>query len=178
MRGTKQADRDQLVERMLSSFGQRGHGVLDPGQLDGITDEYRMEFAGVSENFAYLPGPTGVATAFNFWGGIAETVAAFSQEKARRQAFVYHGVDSEDESGFTFDAGLRILAVPKALALHGAFFDYTADYAREGNIVTVRRKIVFRPDSAVCTPDDFERMRPLVEQMTRDLKSQIIIESI
>jgi hypothetical protein len=178
VRDTKQADRDQFVERMLQGVGQRGHGVLDPGRLDDHGDEYTMAFAGVSENFANLPGPTGVATAFNFWGGIIDAVSVFTQEKTRRQAFVCHGIDSEDESDLRFDAALRIVAVPKPLVLHGAGFDYTADYAREGNTVTVRRRIAFHPGGAVCTPDDFERMRPFVDRVMSDLKSQIMIEAL
>jgi transglutaminase-like putative cysteine protease len=178
VRDTKQADRDLFVERMLQGFGQRGYGVLDPGKLDGTADEYQMVFAGVSENFADLPGPTGIATAFNFWGGITETVAAFTEEKERKQAFVCHAADSEDETGFEFAPEVSILALPKTLALHGAYFDYTADYAREGNTVTVRRHLVFRPDSVVCTAADFQRMRPLIDQITRDLKSQIIVQAL
>lgn len=178
VRNTKQADRDLLVERMLQGFGQRGYGVLDPGQLDGNGDEYQMVFAGISENFANLPGPTGIGTAFNFWGGISETVFALAQEQQRSQDFVCQAIDSEEETGFEFAPGLHILALPKPLMLRAFHFDYQARYTRRGNTITVRRQLRFRPPGAVCTAADFARMRPLLERMIGDLKGQIIVRAM
>jgi hypothetical protein len=177
VRDTKQADRDLWVEHLLLGMGQRGHGVFDAGREDDSGDEYQFVFAGVSEDFAGLPGPTGIATSVSFWGGIADSVAAFAQEKERSQDFVCHALDSEDEADFEFAAGVTILALPASVALHGGFFDYTAEYAQSGNVVKVRRRVVFRPDSVVCTPIDFKRMRPVIELMMRDLKSQIVVQA-
>lgn len=177
LRGIGQAERDTLVGRMLRGFGQRGYGVLDPGRLDGAGDEYQMVLAGVSENFANLPGQAGIATAFGFWGGVAEAVQAFAQEKERSQDYVCPAVDSEDDSIFDFAAGVEVRALPAGLALRQGELDYRADYARAGNKVRVRRRLVFSPAGMVCTPADFRRLRPLVERMLRDLKSQIIVEA-
>lgn len=177
VRDTKQADRDLWVEHLLLNMGQRGHGVLEAGREDDTGDEYQLVFAGVSEDFAGLPGPTGIATSVSFWGGIADSVGVFAQEKERSQDFVCHALDSEDETSFEFAAGVNILALPRSVALHGGFFDYAADYVRDGNVVTVKRRVVFRPDSVVCTPADFKRMQPVIEQMMRDLKSQIVVQA-
>ncbi|MDC8760244.1 DUF3857 domain-containing transglutaminase family protein [Janthinobacterium fluminis] len=176
LRGTGQAERDALVERMLQGVGQRGYGVVDPGRLDGNGDEYQMVFAGVSDNFANLPGQAGIATAFSFWGGVAETVYALAQEKERSQDYICPAVDSEDETRFEFAPEVSILALPAELALRQGQLDYRADYRRAGNTVTVRRSLKFKPAGMVCTAADFQRLRPLVEQMVRDLKSQVIVE--
>lgn len=178
VRDTRQAERALFVQRMLAGIGQSGGGVFDPGKLDGSGDEYRMGFAGTSDNFANLPGPTGLATTFNFWGGLGDAVFAFGQEKERSQDFVCAGLDMEDEIGFEFARGVRILALPKALTLRDANFSYRADYIRKGNSVTVRRRVTFRHDGIVCTPADHRRMQGLVERMMRDLKSQIIVTSL
>ena len=45
------------------------------GKVDGSGDEYKMRFMGTSENFLNLPGPTGLSTSFNFWGGIGDIPA-------------------------------------------------------------------------------------------------------
>ncbi|MFM9435549.1 transglutaminase-like putative cysteine protease [Janthinobacterium sp. CG_23.3] len=177
LRGIGQAERDALVERMLQGAGQRGYGVLDPGRLDGGGDEYQMVFAGVSDSVANLPGQAGVATSFSFWGGVTEAVLALAQEKERSQDYVCPAVDSEDQSGFEFAPEVAILALPAALALRQDRLDYRADYTRAGNTVTVRRRLVFSPPGMVCTAADFQRLRPMVERMLRDLKSQIIVEA-
>ena len=177
VRDAKQADRERYVERLLQGYGQRGAGQFDPGRLDGPDDEYQMGFSGLSEDFANLPGPTGVRTSYDVWGSVGYKVSAYLDEKTRLQDFACPGFDEEEQADFHFAAGLRILAVPRQLNLRDGALAYQADYVRKGNLVTVRRHLRFAPPRAVCTPDDYLRMRPLLERMRRDLKNQIIIEA-
>jgi transglutaminase-like putative cysteine protease len=178
VRDTRQADRELFVERMLQGLGQKGSGVFDVGRVDGNGDEYSMSFAGTSENFANLPGPTGLATTFNFWGGMGDTVFAFGQETERRQDFVCPAIDTEEETGFDFPKAVRILAFPRQVALRDANFSYVASYSRTGNKVVVKRHLTFRHDGIVCTPGDYKRMQPLVDRIIRDLKSQIVVTAL
>jgi transglutaminase-like putative cysteine protease len=175
VRDTKPADREQFVQRMLQGLGQKGAGVFDAGKLDGRGDEYSLRFTGTSENFIDLPGPVGLATTYNFWGGIGDTVASLGQERERSQDFVCPAIDTEDVTGFNFPASVRIIALPKSLALRDANFSYAANYTRNGNTVVVKRQLRFSHHGQVCTPAEYRRMQPLVERMQRDLKSQLIV---
>jgi transglutaminase-like putative cysteine protease len=176
VRDTRQADREQFVQRMLQGLGQKGYGVFDPGKLDGTSDDYHMAFSGTSENFINLPGPTGLATTYNFWGGLGETVFNFGQEKDRRQDFVCPAINAEDELGFNFPKKTRILALPKPLTINDADFAYRSNYTRKGNTVLVRRQLRFRHASVVCTPEDYRRMQPALDRMMRDLRGQVIVQ--
>jgi transglutaminase-like putative cysteine protease len=176
VRDTRQADREQFVQRMLQGLGQKGDGVFDPGKLDSNADDYSLSFSGTSENFINLPGPTGLATTYNFWGGLGETVFNFGQEKDRRQDFVCPLIDAEDELGFRFPRTARILALPKPLALKDADFDYRSSYARKGNTVVIKRRLTFRHAGIICTPADYRRMQPALDRMMRDLRSQVIVQ--
>jgi hypothetical protein len=176
VRDTRQSEREQFVQRMLQGLGQKGHGVFDPGKLDSTSDEYRVSFSGTSENFINLPGPTGMATTYNFWGGLGEMVFTFGQEKERRQDFVCAAIDAEDELGFRFPKGARIIALPKPLALSDRHFAYRSSYTRKGNAVVIKRSLTFRHDGIVCSPDDYRRMQPALDSMMRDLRSQVIVQ--
>jgi hypothetical protein len=178
MREAGPAERDSMVARMLRANGQQGDGVVDAGQLDDDGDRYQMVFAGISRHFANLPGATGIATSFNFWGGLPDSVAALTQTGERHQDYICHGVDSVDEIAFDFGPGVQILALPKPLALHGAGFDYRADYMHQGNTVTVRRHLQFSPVAAVCSALDYRRWQPLLEQIRRDLRSRIVVQAL
>ncbi|MES2323748.1 MAG: DUF3857 and transglutaminase domain-containing protein [Pseudomonadota bacterium] len=175
VRDTKQSDRELFVQQMLQGLGQKGNGVFDPGKVDGNGDIYRLDIAGTSDNFANLPGPTGLATTFNFWGGMGDTLFALGQEKERKQDFVCPAIDTEDETGYVLPKGVRILALPRPLSLRDANFFYESRYERRANTVTIKRRVTFRNAGIVCTPEDYRRMAPLVERMIRDLKSQIIV---
>jgi hypothetical protein len=178
MREAGPAARDGMVGRMLRANGQQGDGVVDAGRLDDDGDRYQMVFAGISRHFVNLPGPAGIATSFNFWGGLPDSVAALTQTGERHQDFICHGFDSVDEIAFEFAPGMQILALPKPLALHGAGLDYSADYVRQDNTVTVRRHVQFSPVATVCSALDYQRWQPLLEQIRRDLNSRIVMQAL
>jgi transglutaminase-like putative cysteine protease len=176
VRDTKPADRAQFVQRMLQGLGQKGGGVFDAGKLDGISDEYKMSFTGVSEDFLDLPGPTGLPTIYNFWGGLGDNIVALAQERERSQDFVCPAIDAEDVTGFEFPKGIRVVALPKPISLRDANFLYSASYTRKGNSVVIKRKLKFSHEGMVCTAADYARMQPVLDRILRDLKSQLVVQ--
>lgn len=177
VRDTAPAERARFVERMLQALGQHGDGSFDVGALDRAGEPYRMAFAGVSDNLADLPGTASVATAFNFWGGTAESVAAMAEEEIRTQDFICPALDAADETLISFAPGIRILALPKALSLNEAGLSYQASYARVGNRVRATRSLRFRHAGRTCTPADYRRMRAPLQRMLRELRSTIKVEA-
>ena len=175
VRDTKPADRELFVQQMLQGLGQKGKGVFDPGKVDGNGDEYSLRINGDSDNFANLPGPTGLATTYNFWGGLGDTLMSFGQEKERTQDFVCPAIDAEDETGFAFASGIKIIALPRPLALQDGNFRYRSQYLRRGNTITVKRSVTFQNKTVVCSAADYKRLQRLLDRMIRDLKSQVII---
>ncbi|HZX26479.1 MAG TPA: DUF3857 and transglutaminase domain-containing protein [Telluria sp.] len=176
VRASRPSERELFVERMLQGLGQKGVGSVDVGAVDGGGSRYTLRFTGESENFAYLPGPVGIASSFNFWGGLGEAVMSLAQEKERRQDFVCPPLEAEDETRFELPRGVRVLALPPPLRVQDANLRYRSSTRKEGNAVVVKRQIAFRHAGLVCTPQEFRRLRPLVDRMIRDLKSQVILQ--
>lgn len=175
VRATPPAERERFVERMLQGLGRQGGGVLEPGDTDGAADDYTLSFRGASSGFTQLPGPSGLATTYDFWGGLGDAVFAFTQEPERRQEFVCPAIDAEDELRFHLPKRAQVLALPRALKVEDANFAYRSRYERRGALVTVRRQLKFRHTAATCSPDDYRRMRPALERMLRDLRSQVVV---
>lgn len=175
VRATAPAERERFVERMLQGLGQQGGGVLEPGDTEGAADDYTLSFRGASNGFTQLPGPSGLATTYNFWGGLGDAVFAFTQEPERSQEFVCPAIDAEDELRFHLPRRSQVLALPRATKVEDANFAYRSRYERRGALVTVRRQLKFRHTAATCSPDDYRRMRPALERMLRDLRSQVVV---
>lgn len=176
VRNTPQGEREQLVQRMLQGLGQKGSGVFDAGKLDSTGDNYRMRFAGTSENFVNLPGPTGLSTTYNFWVGLGEPVFAMTQERDRQQDFICHAVDTEDELHLRFPKGVRVVAVPKNVVLDDGAFSYRSSYARKGDGVSIKRRLVFRHDGPVCKASEYRKMQPTLDRIVRDLRGQVVVQ--
>ena len=64
----------------------------------------------------------------------------------------------------------------RSLTVEDANFAYRARYGRQGQLVTVRRQLKFRHTQATCSPDDHRRMRPALERMLRDLRTQVVVK--
>ncbi|MEM8513259.1 transglutaminase-like putative cysteine protease [Massilia sp. MP_M2] len=127
-----------------------------------------------SNGFTQLPGPARLATTYDLRGGLGDAVFVFAQEPERRQDFVCPAIDAEDEVRFHLPTRSRVLALPRAVHVDDANFAYRSRYARRGALVTVQRRLKFRHTAATCTPDDYRRMRPALERMLRDLRSQVV----
>ena len=177
MNDTRQAGRDAFAQRMLQGLGRKSRGVFDavPGDDGGGDDEVRLSFSGTTGGFLDLPGPSGLTTTYDLWGGLGEAVFKLGEESERRQDFVCPAIDIEDETGFRFPKGVRILATPRPVQLMDGGIFYRASYARRGSEVVVRRRLTFRHGRATCTPADFRAMQPALERIIRDLRSQIVV---
>jgi transglutaminase-like putative cysteine protease len=172
-------DRDLIVQRALSETGLKGSGILEVGELDNSGKQYEFKMAGHIENLVNLPGPVGITVFNNFTPGIAAVVQNIAIEKDRTQSFVCFAEQRDEQSRFEFPQDVKVIALPKAISIHDAKFDYTSEYFHESKTVVVNRHYRLRhKDSTVCSPEDFKSMRPAIDAMLRDLKSQIIVQSL
>ena len=171
------ADRDQLVQKILSMYGQSGSGVIEYDSLDGTANHFKSTIKGRTDNLVNLPGPTGAPTFTSLAGGIAQNVFTFMAEKERTQAFTCISGEISERARLEFPGKVKILAVPKAVSLKQAGFDYRSTYVKKANTVLITRHYVFAKADALCTPQDFEAMKPAIESMVNDLKSQVIVHT-
>lgn len=178
LKSMKPTDRDLIVQQMLTAYGQTGSGKLETGALEGNANDFEIKMAGRTENLVNLPGPIGVPTLSSFAGGIAQNVFGFAMENERLQAFTCISGVTEEQARFEFPADVGILATPRPVTLRHASFDYTSTYVKEANAVVVHRRFTFNHPSALCSPEDFIAMKPAIDAMVNDLKSQIIVQAL
>lgn len=177
-RSTKPADRDLMIQQFLMSYGLNGSGKMETGSLEGTDNHFELNLVGRVENLVSLPGPVGVLTMSSLVGGIAQNVFSLLIEPERTQAFACFSSVIEEQARFEFAKEIGILAAPRDVSLSHERFDYSATYTRADNAVVVKRRFAFKHPQVVCTPQDFEAMKASAELVLRDLKSQIIVQSL
>ena len=153
-----------------------GSGALAEPYRHVPGGDVAISLRSASNGFTQLPGPARLATTYDLKGSLGETVFAFAQEPERHQDFVCPAIDAEDEVRFHLPTRSRVLALPRATHVDDANFAYHSRYAQRGALVTVQRQLKFRHTAATCTPDDYRRMRPALERMVRDLRSQVVFK--
>jgi len=179
----QQAHSQTLTQFTIQSDGssrltvtRTGSGALAELYRDIPGGDVAISSRGASNGFTQLPGPARLATTYDLKGSLGEAVFAFAQEPERHQDFVCPAIDAEDELRFHLPTRARVLALPRAVHVDDANFAYHSRYARRGALVTVQRQLKFRHTAATCTPDDYRRMRPALERMVRDLRSQVVFK--
>ena len=172
------ADMKQLTQQILSMYGQSGSGEVESHTLEGNAPTFTSTIKGHTDNLVNLPGPTGVPTFSSLAGGISQNVFTFMAEKERTQNFTCISGEIEEQARFDFPKTVNILAVPKAVSLKQGGFDYQATYVQDGNGVVVTRRYQFNHTDAQCSPQDFVAMKPAIEGMVNDLKSQVIVQTL
>ncbi|NVZ22005.1 DUF3857 domain-containing transglutaminase family protein [Pseudomonas costantinii] len=171
-------EREQLIQKTLRSHGQMGSGTLQTDVLEGDAPSFKTTLTGRTENLVNLPGPIGVQALSRLGNSIAQDVLVFSAEKERAQGFLCFASESVEKARFEFPSSVNILALPKTVSLKGTDVTYDASYERNGNAVLVSRTLKFSHPGAVCSPEWFKTMQPMIEAMFNDLKSQIIVQVI
>ncbi|NVZ80728.1 DUF3857 domain-containing transglutaminase family protein [Pseudomonas yamanorum] len=178
IKSMKPADRDLMIQKILHGYGQAGSGALQTDALDSDAPSFNAMMVGRTDNLVNVPGPIGVPALSSLGGGIAQQVFGFAVEKDRTQAFTCISGETRETARFEFPKTLNILAVPKAVSLKGAGFEYSATYSREGNTVLISRTARFAHPQAVCSAELFAQMKPVIQAMANDLKSQIIVQTL
>jgi len=153
-----------------------GSGALAEPYRHVAGGDVAISLRGASSGFTQLAGTARLATTHDLKGSLGEAVFAFAQEPERHQDFVCPAIDAEDELRFHLPTRSRVLTLPRAVHVDDANFAYHSRYARRGALITVQRQLKFRHTAATCTPDDYRRMRPALERMVRDLRSQVVFK--
>lgn len=171
-------DRDQLTQKILSMYGQTGSGRIETDPVDSNAPTFKSTVKGRTDNLVNLPGPTGVPALSSLAGGIGQNVFSFMSEKDRTQNFSCASGTIQEKARFDFPKEVNILAVPKAVSLNTGGFNYQTAYVKEGNSVLITRSYAFAHPDALCSPQDYLAMKPAIEGMVNDLKSQIIVQTL
>jgi len=177
----QQAHSQTLTQFTIQSDGSSRLTVTRTGS-GALAEPYRLVPGGdvaislraASNGFTQPPGPARLATTYDLKGSLGDAVLTFTQEPERHQNFVCPAIDAEDELRFHLPTRSRVLTLPRAVHVDDANFAYHSRYAQHGALVTVQRQLKFRHTAATCTPDDYRRMRPALERMLRDLRSQVV----
>lgn len=181
-RNWRKADQDRFVETLLASFGMKGSGTVEQGNLGEreVTEAgkgYSFTLRGKADNWTYLPGTMGMAASSSLYIGLANQVFALTNETARTQPFVCPENDFDEEADYEFPAGATLLAVPPDVHVASPYFQYDARFTRlDGQLHITRHFKSGKGGTRVCTPQDHAAMQADIRRMVRDLRSQFILQ--
>jgi transglutaminase-like putative cysteine protease len=175
LNNTTQSDLEQRVRHILQQRGQLGSGTLEFHKLEASAGALQITMKGRNESFVDMPGPIGVVLAGSISNDIVGAFAGMTSENLRTQNFQCFSHSYDDEAHYIVGDDVEIIAIPSAVSVHDAYIDYQSRYERKGQEVIVKRHLVFSHPGAVCTPQDYGSMSPMINKLARDLRAQFIL---
>jgi hypothetical protein len=93
------------------------------------------------------------------------------------KANICSGGRSVEEYVFDFPASMKIVGYPKDYDFSSPAIDYKATYRMSGDTLTVRRELVDKTTSNICSATYVADYRKNARTIMRDLRSQILISN-
>lgn len=163
------------VQRALSGAGFYGSGRFSHSPVNRDVLEQTLRWDVRVRNFMADPaaGSISVHPSLGVQTHILSYTGNYSQEQREFpvQCSAYHVKESFHVS---FDPRFDILRVPKDMQLEQVGVRFSSRVSKQDSQIKGEREIRFAHTSQECSPEEYQRRRELITQITRHLRSPVL----
>ncbi|ACD14788.1 DUF3857 domain-containing transglutaminase family protein [Paraburkholderia phytofirmans] len=173
------AQREESIQAELRSANLRGTATLATNDLSVADGPLVITMKGTLESLVVPGAAASIPALTSLAGGFAADTRYWLGERQRTQPFVCHNLALHERARIELPANFHVLDMPEAKRTQDRFVDFQSQYTFDplSNVVTMSREGATHFDSDVCTPQDFEQMRPAIEAIGRDVRAEVIVRS-
>lgn len=170
---------ENLLKNLFQHYSLSGTGTLNPGQPKNLNADHIISLKLKIKDQLVVPGPAGLRIPGTYSGfydfpNFPHFITAL--EPNRIQDFSCTTTPIQAKYQLTLPSTVTILAIPKDFSIDKENVYYQTTYRREGQTIFIEREFRFTPPHSVCTPRDAERLKPIMREIIKDLKSQIVYQ--
>lgn len=179
MRNVSSDDEADVVKNVLNSFGYEGDGVFTKADPKPLLADYDY---GAQLNFSpmlNLPGPGAFMIIPGFFSPapVAAFIGAATQDVEPQKIACSNGRTVETYI-YHFPKNVKVLSVPKNMALDSTTLTYQAVYSLEGNTLNVRRELDDRTPGNTCSAELVREQREFLKKIAPNVKAQVLYEAL
>ena len=167
-------DEAETVKDLLSRFNEPGIGQLEHEDPEALDKPFWVHADYVLEPLSNFPGPGALAVPVGISSGQLASIAADSPPPARRLPWRCGSATIEETTVLRFPESVEITFVPQGVSLQDGPYHYESHYVREGQQVTVTRRLVEQQQGSVCGQPEHEARLRFHAVLRRDLRAQLI----
>jgi hypothetical protein len=172
-----QSDQEDLAARkLLEAQGFHGTGKLRKDNPAELLDVYTFSLDFRLDDLLPVSNATGMAIRpvvssilpiASFLGG--------AYDPAEKKPSACMGGRSIEEYEYEFPETMKMVGVPKNYLLSSPAIDYSATYRKSGNNLTVKRELLDKTATNVCSVAFMEEYKKSARKLVQDLKSQVLL---
>jgi transglutaminase-like putative cysteine protease len=167
---------DRLLESLMRYYELHGTGTFDPGQPTHLDQDHVIKIALNLDDQLIIPGPAGltIPSSYGIYNFMGMPSFILTEKDNRTRDFICTSVPLNADYALTLPAQVKILAIPKDKHIDTDEVHYHATYTQSGQTILVKRTLAITPAQNFCSPSDIKRLKPVMREIIRDLKSQIV----
>jgi hypothetical protein len=165
----------QVAAALMSHFGVQGTGTLALGDARDLSKSYAFTSTFTAPGFTNVPGPGSFAFPVGIPG--MSGIVGFPIElqlPERKAPWICVAAHKAEDSTLALPAQIKVKQLPAAVHFANAMGHYDATYTQAGNTIHVVRVLEMTPKGVVCNAEDYQQLRAMGAQVSRDLRAQIV----
>ena len=178
MRNLRGDQEDYAIRRLVEAQGLHGAGKLQKDDPTELLDVYNLSISFKLEDLVNVASTTGIPIRPALYSFLPiGAMVSDAYEPVPHKATPCLGGRSVEEYLYEFPESLTIVGFPKDYEFSSPTIDYKATYRKSGNTLTVKRELLDKTPSNVCSVGFTEEHRKSVRTILRDIKSQVLISN-
>jgi len=167
---------EEIVSESLISFRESGTGTwktTDPHDLNIPFEETSTFKLDPISNF---PGPAAMTVPVGLTEGKIYSAAYSKPLQKRNFPYQCYGRTYEDEYTLEFPENIKVTRIPTNVNFNKNGLSYEATYKKEGNVISINKKLVSENENMSCNPENEDRKKEFYKVLQQDIRSQIFYE--
>ena len=177
LRRLRKSQEAEMVKNVLSSMGFIGSGELEKEDPKALLADYQYKVKLKVKELILLPGPaaftiyplfTSEAPIHSFLGATTDTIDT-------HDTTCTNGT-SEEQYVYRFPKNMKVLAIPRNMAVHNETLSYRANYRLKGNTLSVKRILDDKTPGPICTPSAAADFQALATKISKNTRAQVVYQ--
>ena len=123
-----------------------------------------------------FPGPAAMTVPVGLTEGKIYSAAYSKPLQKRNFPYQCYGRTYEEEYTLEFPENIKVTRIPANVNFSKNGLSYEATYKKEGNIISINKKLVSENDNMSCNPENEDRKKEFYKVLQQDIRSQIFYE--
>jgi hypothetical protein len=170
----------QIAYQRLQGAGLRGAATIETDDVRATSGPFAVTMTGTLDHLVWPEGVTAMPALSSLAGGIATQVDDWLSMPHRSQPYVCIGGAFEEEGLVNLPANVKTIYLPQPLEVSADGVRYSSGYIfdPERRVIQITRELRADFGAQVCSPEQFARLRPVLERIERDALAQIVVEAL
>ena len=169
----KNSPEEDIVKELLFRFNETGSGSIESVDPEALEEAYWVKSKFTLDALSNVPGRGAVAVPVGLAPGAIAAVGSNKPFPRRFTPFVCRSRTIEENYVITFPQNVVLEGIPMGATYSDGAIAYESSYRKDGQTVSVQRKLVFQRDSHVCDPIENDKWKAFYKVIQRDLRAQI-----